>query len=151
MRIYLEQHDIDAMIRDLADQVRASGSRFAQVVGIANGGLPISKPLAKMLGLPHTSVRISHYDGEVLRDTPIIEGELQQYTHNLVVDDLIDGGWTYNTYAEHFGLTFCAMAVLFWNTSGPKPNFYVAEKTDDWIVFPWEEDWIEEKSHLLEV
>jgi hypoxanthine phosphoribosyltransferase len=126
------------MTRELVKQVRSSGIRFHQVVGIANGGLPVSVPIADALGLPHTSVRISHYDGRILRDTPIIQGELRHLTHNLVVDDLIDEGWTYNTYAEHFGFELSAMAVLFWNTAGPEPDFYVEEKPDDWIVFPWE-------------
>ncbi len=142
--VYLTQLDICDMIRDLTHQILDSKLRFHQVVGIANGGLPVSRPLAAALGLPHTSVRISHYDGSVLRDTPIIERALIHPARNLVVDDLIDGGRTYNTYAEHYGFELgSAMAVLLWNPAGPKPDFYVEEKPDAWIVFPWNEDWHE--------
>lgn len=138
MRNYLTQFDIDGMIRDLTYQVKSSGRRFTRVVGIANGGLPVSRPLAKALGLPHESVRISHYDGSVLRDTPIIEGDLSQPTGNLIVDDLIDKGWTINAFDKHFGRRGNAVAVLLWNPHGPEPDFYVDEKPDAWIVFPWE-------------
>lgn len=138
MQVYLTQLDIDDMIEDLVHQVQFDARHFTRVVGIANGGLPVSKSLAEALGLPHESVRISHYDGKVLRDIPIIEGQLSQPTGNLIVDDLIDEGWTFNTFDKHFGLVGNAIAVLLWNPAGPKPDFYVEEKPDSWIYFPWE-------------
>jgi len=141
MKIYLSQSEIDAMIKELAWQVQISGYRLAQVVGIANGGLPVSEPLADLLGLPHESVRISHYDGQILRATPIIEGCLSHPVGNLIVDDLIDAGWTHNTFAKHFGFEGNEMAVLFWNPAGPEPEFWVDEKPDAWVVFPWNKDW----------
>lgn len=143
MPVYLTRPDIADMIRDLTHQILDSKRRFSRVVGIANGGLPVSHPLAAALGLPHTSVRISHYDKGFSRDTPIVEGELIQPTNNLIVDELIDRGWTYNTFDEHFGLEGNAMAVLLWNPAGPKPDFYAKEKPEDWIIFPWEKEFAE--------
>jgi len=143
MKIHLSQPEIDAMIQELADQIRISGYRLAQVVGIANGGLPVSEPLAELLGLPHEQVRISHYDGQTLRATPIIEGSLSHPVNNLIVDDLVDEGWTYRTFDKHFGFEGNKMAVLFWNVNGPEPEFYVKKKPDAWICFPWNEDWKE--------
>lgn len=134
----VSQSEIDNMIQELVRQIQADERRFLRVVGIANGGLPVSKPLAVALDLPHESVRISHYDGQILRPVPIIEGRLSQSTDNLVVDDLIDKGWTYNTFDKHYGLEGNAVAVLFWNPIGPKPDFYVEKKPTAWIVFPWE-------------
>lgn len=147
MKLYLTQHDIDDMIEDLVYQIEELDKRkWSRVVGIANGGLPVSKPLAEALGLFHESVRISHYDEKILRDTPIIEGQLSQPTNNLIVDDLIDEGWTINTFNKHFGLEGNAVAVLLWNPVGPKPDFYVEKKPDAWITFPWNEDWHEKDS-----
>ena len=143
MPVYLTPLDIGWMIRDLTHQILDSKQRFRQVVGIANGGLPVSRPLAAALGLPHTSVRISHYDGGFRRGSPIVEGELIPPTNNLIVDELIDGGWTYNTFDEHFGLEGNAMAVLLWNPNGPKPDFYVEEKPNAWVIFPWEKEYAE--------
>ena len=139
MKIYLSQFEIDNMIKDLACQIQASKRRFLRVVGIANGGLPVSEPLAAILGLPHESVRISHYDGGILRSVPIVKGRLSHPTNNLIIDELIDYGRTIKTFDEHFGLEGNAVAVLFWYLEGPKPDFYVKEKPDAWIVFPWEE------------
>jgi hypoxanthine phosphoribosyltransferase len=144
MKIYLSQLKIDRMIQELAYRVQASHGEFSRVVGIANGGLPVSKPLAALLDLPHESVRISHYDGSTLRETPIIEGRLSQPMSNLVVDDLIDEGWTYRTFNKHYGLEGNAFAVLHWNTAGPKPDFYIGKKPEGWICYPWNEDWREE-------
>lgn len=141
--VYLTRSDIGDMIRDLTHQIQNSRWDFHQVVGIASGGLPVSRPLAAALGLPHTSVRISHYDGGFRRGIPIVEGELISPTNNLIVDELIDGGWTYNTFDEHFGLEGNAMAVLLWNPNGPKPDFYVEEKPEGWVYFPWEKEFAE--------
>lgn len=139
MRVYLTQPDIDNMIKDLVYQVQSDKRHFTRVVGIANGGLPVSKPLAAALGLPHESVRISHYnDAGQARPVPIIEGQLSHPTGNLIVDELIDHGKTINTFDKHFGLKGNTVAVLFWCPDGPKPDFYVEEKLAAWIVFPWE-------------
>lgn len=143
MKVYLSNNDFYTMILNLVRKIIDSKRNFTRVVGIANGGLPVSTCIAEALDLPHESVRISHYDGSVLRDMPIIEGQLTQPTSNLIVDDLIDGGLTYRTFVEHFGLEGNAMAVLFWNTEGPKPDFYAAEKPAGWVVFPYEEEWNE--------
>jgi hypoxanthine phosphoribosyltransferase len=136
--IYLSQSDIDSLLVQLIWRIQRGGRDFSRVVGIANGGLPISKVIAEELKLPHTSVRVSHYDGRILREAPIVEGCLPEPTNNLIVDDLIDRGRTYNTFTEHFGMEGNAMAVLFWNPVGPEPDYYVREKPDAWIIFPWE-------------
>jgi hypoxanthine phosphoribosyltransferase len=138
MKVYLPQLYIDEMVWQLAHQIWASEHCFWRVVGIENGGLPVSKPLATILRLPHESIRISCYDGEILRPVPIVSGCPSQSTNNLIVDDLIDERHTINTYDKHFGLEGNAVAVLFWNPIAPKPDFYVEEKPDGWIVFPWE-------------
>lgn len=135
----ISQSEIDNMIQELACKIQADERCFLRVVGIANNGLPISKSLAIALNLPHESVRISHYDGQILRSTPIIEGCLSQPIDNLIVDDLVKDGRTIATFAKHFGLGGNATAVLFWNPTAPKPDFYVGE-TDVWVVFPWDKN-----------
>ena len=122
---------IDEMIDNLVGQIN---KQYDQVVGIANGGLYISRKIASALNLPHQSVRISFYDHAV----PIIEYNSGPIKNCLVVDDLIDGGKTVNKFEEIFG-TENDVAVLFWNIKSRKPNYYVQEKPDGvWITFPWE-------------
>jgi hypoxanthine phosphoribosyltransferase len=136
-RIYTPA-EIDILIKVLAKSVKPYKRFFTNVVGIERGGLHISKPLAAMLGLTHSSVRISRYDGMQLRSSPIIEGELPQPTGNLVVDDLIDDGCTMRIFEEKFGLIGNMTAVLFCKPGGFVPDFFAAIKPKEWITFPWE-------------
>jgi hypoxanthine phosphoribosyltransferase len=109
------------------------------VVGIANGGLNISLPISRILNKPHEYVRISRYDGQAIRPEPLIYGSLSQSTGSLVIDDLVDGGHTFGLFDQHFGLAGSITAVLFWNTKATfQPDYYVAEKPESWIEFPWE-------------
>ena len=130
--------EVNGMIATLASKILASGVEYKQVVGIENGGLNVSIPLAKILNLPHTSVRISHYNGRSRRAWPFISGD-PPGTGNLVVDDLIDDGYTLRTYDDVFGLLGNAVAVLFWKAGSiPRPEYYVHEKPNSWVIFPWE-------------
>ena len=137
-KLVITQLQVDAMIKLLASQIILSGSRLTNVVGIAHGGLHISRLLAARLGLPHGSVHISHYDGQIQRAIPIVEGYLPQSTGNLIVDDLIDDGQTMRTFAKYFGFKGNETAVLYWKEGSFKPTYYIKEKPDKWIVFPWE-------------
>lgn len=138
--VYLSQFEIDDYIQELACQIEACDRKFSRVVGIVEGGLHISIPLAKILRLPHESVRISWYDGKTWRDIPFISGKLSQPTGNLVVDDLINTGRTMKTFSEYFGLKGNAITVIHWTPTAPEPDFWVMKKKPkDWIVYPWEE------------
>jgi len=137
-KLVITQLQVDAMIKALAAKIILAGTCLTNVVGIANGGLHVSRPLAARLRLPHSSIRISHYYRQVHRIVPIIKGYLPQATHNLIVDDLIDDGWTMRTFAKHFGLEGNETAVLFCKKGDFEPTYYIEEKPDKWIVFPWE-------------
>ena len=98
--------------------------------------------LADAFNMPHETVRISHYDGEIYRDKPIVDDtfRLHEGEKYLIVDDLVDGGSTMLTFKEHFGIREQdAVAVLFWYPKGKfKPDYYVRKKPEEWLVFPWE-------------
>lgn len=138
--LYISQAEVDSMISVLIDKIKPDQHNFDMVVGIANGGLHVSVPVAKGLHLPHDVVRISFYDGMSRRSEPIIS-----YNDNilgkrvLVVDDLVDGGHTLLAYMRHFGYT--KSAVLFWNPSGYEPSYWAKEKPEAWLVFEWEENY----------
>jgi hypoxanthine phosphoribosyltransferase len=140
-KIYLDDKAFGEMLENLTKQVIESKREFKRVVGIERGGLRISLPLAIALNIPHQSVRISHYDGCEKREAPkvtYLEG-VNEMGNCLIVDDLIDTGATMETFDEVFGLEKNAVAVLFWKRGTRKPDFYVDEKPEKWIVFPWEE------------
>lgn len=135
--IRLTTNEVKSMIMGLVKQLQEL--TFSRVVGIANGGLNVSLPIARILGKPHESVRISRYVGQAMRPEPLVSGSLSQPAGNLIVDDLVDGGQTFELFDHHFGLAGNFSAVLFWNTFASfQPDYYAAEKPEAWIEFPWE-------------
>jgi hypoxanthine phosphoribosyltransferase len=133
---YLPRELCDRYIEQLIRQIQASDIKFGVVVGIANGGLHVSRPIAEALNLPHKSVHISTY-----RDTPIIENVdfVDIYGEVLLVDDILDSGNTIALFKKHFKKDVY-IATLYWKRGSPyEPNFYVQEKYDSWIKFYWEE------------
>lgn len=146
--IVVKQKRVDSLIKKLLDQIDSSGCEYTHVVGIREGGLNISLPIAKALNLPHHSLKISFYlpDGTG-SDTyycrqPVVESEGFSWREGgLLVDDLIDQGRTIDYFQNNFGKA--DVAVLFWNKMGDRfyrktPKYYGEEKPSGWIVFPWD-------------
>jgi len=147
--INVSKEEIDDMICHLAEKIKKSNKRFDEIVGIANGGLYISKPLSEKLDIPHSEVRISFYqDGMEKNSDAIIEQRTFIIDNNkkyLLVDDLIDSGATLNCFKDYFKMVQnfnFEMACLYWYPEGifgGMPDYYIKEKYA-WIVFPWERD-----------
>ena len=141
-KMYISTLQVGQMIRKLADQINESKIKYDVVVGIANGGLNVSVPLAKILGLPHQSVHISYRHG----DHPIVKNiDFIPNGNVLVVDDLVDkGGTIYTCYKQYHILPIVNRmdtAVLFCNLHTLHHiKYYVEPKPDCWIVFPWEDN-----------
>jgi len=131
------QQEINGMINELIRQVKSSGIDYKYVVGIREGGLHVSRPLAEALGVPHYSVWISYYE-DTEEDGLQSEDGFEWKPGGLVADDLIDCGKT--MWCFDFNIGPCDKAVLFWNGKHNlnPPKFYVKEKPEGWIVFPWE-------------
>jgi len=141
-KIYITPKKLANLQMSLLKQIRNSGRKFTSVVGIANGGLHISKPLAMLLHLPHYSVEISYYDGTKRRKKPVIKTDIKEIHNALIVDDLIDSGGTFETFKNLFELEDNAIAVLFWHKSASiKPDFYAKIKPEAWLVFYWEKEY----------
>jgi hypoxanthine phosphoribosyltransferase len=155
-KIYFSPKKIDSLELDLLHQIRKSKRKFSAVIGLAEGGLHISRPIAKILDLPHYSIKISYYDGEHKRRVPHVNTDIKNddtsfsmtvpFGKNqgpvLIIDDLIDSGETIQTLKTICGFRKGkdAVAVLFWNKSAPKPDFYVKTKPNAWVVFYWEQE-----------
>lgn len=107
-------------------------NKYDYVLGILNGGINISVPIAKHLGIPHKTIKISFYD-----DKAMDYNGYKYQPNGLIVDDLVDNGKTLNYFYDNFG--YLDSAVLYWNIeSVVKPTYYAEIKPKGWIVFPWE-------------
>lgn len=130
---------------ELVRKIKASGSSFDAVIGIARGGLPISMVVADRLSVPLDFINIKSYKGPGLKMPAKIFDVFYVDVRGrnvLVVDDTVDTGDTLLLASEHLirnrGATGVKIASLFvkpW--AKVKPNFYVKE-VNYWIVFPWE-------------
>jgi len=146
---YISNKEFNEMGLILISMIKQSGFGFERVVGIANGGLNISHPLSTYFYKPHEEITISFYSNgyqECYENAKVQFGNFDPYESNfLLVDDLVDSGSTLKRFLDEYdvvqGVDFM-MASLFWNPYGEwkqKPDFFVEEKIDKWIVFPWED------------
>lgn len=146
---YLDFQQTEEMITKLEKMIRESGFQFDRVVGIANGGLNISIPLAERFNKPHEQIRISYYaNGYYAHDESQVVIDVGDFNPHdssfLLVDDLVDSGATLDDFCSRFNIEQGEQfktAVLYWNPVGrfkQKPEFFVDRKYYRWIVFPWE-------------
>jgi hypoxanthine phosphoribosyltransferase len=124
-------------------QIKKSEKKYDYVLGIREGGLNLSVPLAKKLELPHKTIRISFYkDNFTPSSEPLLEMDnFNNEPNGLLVDDLIDTGRTIKFFEKEFQKM--DIAVLLWNKMNgwlrDKPRYYARLKSTNWIVFPWEQ------------
>ena len=140
------KNEIDQMINTLTNKITMDALHIDYVVGIERGGIHISKPVSKILGVPHKSIRISFYKEGTMRANTDPEVDFHGHKFNvkdnvLVVDDLIDNGHTVKYFQENIACQ-SKIAVLYWNKKSHynvKPDYYVEEKLENtWLRFYWE-------------
>lgn len=147
--ISLTYKDIERDINDLVSQITRFHIKFNRVVGIANGGLPVSKPLAEYLNLPHNHIHISCYGINKTPSTnPIVNlFDYQPSTNEtiLLVDDLLDNGNTLLCFKQLFPDLVQSRHYFFtcilYNPYNPhllNADFFAQYKPKQWIHFPWE-------------
>ena len=117
-KFYVSQSEINRAIDNLFHQIIHSGKRYKYIVGIRNGGMNVSEPLAVLLKLPHKTVGISCYGNSNIRHAPIISDDFQWEPNGLLVDDLIDSGSSVIAFKSHFGeadvaVVFCPFFEIF--------------------------------------
>jgi len=128
----------------LAEKVRSSKNSFDLVVGIARGGIPVAMVVADRMGLKVDTMTVKSYSGIAERGPIRILSKLIEDINGkriLLVDDLVDQGDTMRgvmRILREKGAKEVKTAVLFkkpWSKTDP--DFFL-EKTEDWIVFPFE-------------
>jgi hypoxanthine phosphoribosyltransferase len=152
-KVYIDYNQFGIKLRSLYEKILGDGVPY-QIIGIASGGLNLSYPLARWLRCSnHVSISIHFYEGEKLHGKPYF-ADIPTIPNNwkniLLVDDILDSGTTIKYFIEKTGLIHgenFKIATLHWNPKGlhgMKPDYYIDKKKEsEWIVYPWEEEFIE--------
>lgn len=151
-KIFIDYTQFGIKLQKLYKKIRWGGVPTC-IIGIANGGLNISQPLANWLQCKHITVSIHFYDQDKLASRPYyadIPPIPRDSVNLLLVDDILDSGTTIKYFIEKTGLVHgenFRIATLHWNKKGQHcltPDFYINEKKENtWIVYPWESEFVE--------
>ncbi len=143
---------IKNMCQELYNTINNESYARDLIIGISRGGLVPLGYLAgeKMFNTRNTmSIAVESYEsdqqGEITLLHPIHFEDFKKYKNILVVDDIVDSGQTIrfvlDTLKANLPNASIKTAVLYHKpkVAALTPDYYVQE-TDDWIVFPWEQD-----------
>lgn len=120
-KCYVTWSNIESFCEVLVDRVKMEKRKFSGVYGLPRGGL-----------IP--AVIISHK-----LNIPLL---LAPTNECLIVDDIADSGRSLIHFTENdtqFNKYYIA-TIFYHERSIVKPDFYMYDKEDKWIVFPWEDD-----------
>lgn len=110
--------DVELLVKKLMEHQKSlplfPSAKFDGIYGIPAGGLVLAVYLHYRLRLPLM---------------------LAPTEHTLVVDDIVDKGFTMSHYISKGNFT----AAIFCKKGGKwQPNIWLREKEEKWIRFPWE-------------
>ena len=130
MKEYISWDDFDNMVDELADMIPEGV--YEGVYAVPRGGLITGVMLSHKLNLPFID-RLQSYYGKKF----------------LIVDDIADTGETLNRFkAEIYDYADIA-TIHYHKQSIVEPAYWVQEKGDKWIVYPWEKKNSEEIQDYL--
>ena len=118
-KVYVSWKDMEDFANDLINEMKTSNFQPTGIYGVPRGGLILATLISYKL------------------DIPLL---LNASKGCLIVDDIADSGRTLLHYTENdtqFNKYFIA-TMLYHKRSIVTPNYYKFEKTDKWIIFPWE-------------
>ena len=119
-KFYVSWKDMEDFVEYLIDELNKKKFKPIGVYGIPRGGMILATMLSYKL------------------DIPLL---LNASKGCLIVDDIADSGRTLLHFTENdtqFNKYYIA-TMFYHKRSLVKPDYYKFEKTDKWIVFPWEE------------
>jgi hypoxanthine phosphoribosyltransferase len=122
---------------------------FNYVVCINSGGLILGKLAKDYLSVPLAVISTSAYtNGEINRRKDVEIGSISSMDeisgNVLLIDDLVDQGYTMKTVFHHFDddplITNIRTAVIYKKPYSVFNPYYFVEESDKWIIFPYEKN-----------
>lgn len=139
-KLYYTWEQFDSDTEEIARRVKASGREFTHIIGLARGGLPLAVCLSHRLDLEFAT--IDRFVRTQITSAKLTEVEHGVWTRKivapeklLVVDDLTDLGKQLQSYKND---GFFIATLFYHRQSTVVPDIWIREKTDKWIVYPWE-------------
>jgi hypothetical protein len=131
---------------DISKNIELDGNEFDRIVTLAKGGWPMTRSLVDFLQIDEVaSIGVKFYKGvderyehpRIYQDIPVsIQGETV-----LLFDDVADTGesleFTIN-YLKTRGAAKIKTATLYYKPHSKITPDYYGQKTDSWIVFPYD-------------
>ena len=117
---YVSWKDMESFVESLIEEMNKQNFKPSGVYGVPRGGLILATLISYKM------------------DIPLL---MNASKGCLIVDDIADSGRTLYHFTENdtqFNKYFIA-TMFYHKRSIVKPNYYKFEKTDKWIIFPWEE------------
>ena len=119
---YIDWDTVDTAASLITDHLLESDHKFEGVYGIERGGLVLAVMLSHRIGIPYLSTLGSMF------------GKLF-----IVVDDIADTGKTLNKFSQLEVAKHAYYVTMHQHQQTTfQSDYYVFEKKDKWIVYPWE-------------
>jgi hypoxanthine phosphoribosyltransferase len=128
---------------------RVSGYPFTHILSVERGGGYVTRELIKYypkaIVVP---IRVSFYDGQIKRNTPIIEyASGKVFNKNdkvLIVDELTESGDSLILIKQLnilINASDVKIAVLIKKIKSKiDPDYFLRDNINDWCKFPWEDE-----------
>ena len=148
-REIMSYSDFGVSVRELGQQVVASGYKPDWIVAIARGGLLVGGGLGYALGVKNiATLNVEFYTGigerlpVPVELPPVLDLDVLASQRILVADDVADSGCTLALVAEKLSASVSELrtAVLYQKPASTVNCDYVWRHTDLWIDFPWSSD-----------
>lgn len=118
-KIEVTWKDVENYVSKLVEYLKKNNITPSGVYGVPRGGLVLATLVSYKLNIP-------------LLTAP--------YNNCIIIDDIADSGRTLLHFTNNdtqFNKYFIT-TMYYHKRSLVKPNFYLFEKIDEWVTFPWE-------------
>ena len=130
MKKFVTWDEMENLVDELCDKI--PDGVYEGIYAIPRGGLIIGVMMSHKLGLPMVD-RLQSWYGKKF----------------LIVDDIADTGKTLEKMRAEVYKEAHTATIHYHKQSSVEPSYWVEEKGDDWIVYPWEKNDSEEIQDYL--